>query len=157
MTKLGSLSIRRLSVSLFIGTAISSAADAKPGGRGPVSHSRQVAFELTFASRDLIWLDDPASPTASVYLKPRARPIATALCVSTLVEDCVSPSRRDFHEAHIETGDRTHNVYAVASGGERDKPIEGRYSIDFARFDDNGNTQHNATSFVVESPKSPRT
>jgi len=109
-----------LSLGLFIiagGVNAAQALDAPV--RRDLSYSRQVIFELTYRNRDLIWLGDPASPTASVYLKRNARPIATDLCVSTLVKDNVSSSRRYFHEARIATKNGVRNVYALTSRREK--------------------------------------
>lgn len=95
--------------------------DAEVARRAPVSFDRQVTFELTFANGDLIWLGDPASPTASVYPKPGARPIATDLWVTTVVQDSMSPKRRYFHEARIASEKGIRKVYAFTK--EREKQI----------------------------------
>lgn len=98
----------------------------------PVDHfRRQVTFELTYSHRDLIWLGDPASPTASLYIKPGARPVASDLCVTTLIESSQSPGRRYLREARIAAGERQHTVYAFTKFGERAVGIiddQGRFS-----------------------------
>ena len=83
-----------------------------------VTFARQVTFELTFANRDVIWVGDPASPTALAYAKPNARPIATDVCVSTIVEDHESPPRRYLREARI-AGDNPRRVYAFTKDREK--------------------------------------
>ncbi len=112
-----SLLIPCLSSAFIIG--VSNPANSQHELRSSASFTRQVTFELTFANRDLIWLGDPASPTASVYPKPNARPIATDLCVNTLIKDNVSSSRRYFHEARIATENGLRNVYAFTSRREK--------------------------------------
>ena len=96
-----------------------------------ITFARQVTFELTYANRDLIWLGDPASPTALAYAKPDARPIATDAYVTTVVEDHKSPFRRYFREARIAPHGNTRNVYAFTQ--DREKLIgtiddQGRFS-----------------------------
>lgn len=118
MKSLNSISIRSV-FALFTIMGMTSANGADHGARNALSFSRQVIFELTFYNRDLIWLGDPASPTASVYLKPGTHPIATDLCVKTLVQDNVSPSRRYFYEARIATENGSRKVYAYSSKREK--------------------------------------
>jgi hypothetical protein len=116
--------LRCLSIQfLFLGSAMVvgtvGGADSQSEHRSGIAHARQVTFELTFANRDLIWLGDPASPTASVYPKRGAHPIASDLCVSAEIEDNVSPKRRYFHEARIATEDAIRKVYAFTKQGEK--------------------------------------
>ena len=104
---------------------------AKQQDSPDIAFSRQVTFELTFSNQDMIWLGDPASPTASAYPRPGAQPIATDMCVRTLVEDNASPSRRYFNEARIVKQDAVRKVYAFTS--KREKVIgsidsQGRFS-----------------------------
>ena len=80
---------------------------------------RQVAFKLTFANRDLVWLGDPASPGALVYVRPGARPIATDAHVTTLTKSHASPSRHYLHESRIAPGDDEHIVYAFTPQREK--------------------------------------
>lgn len=87
---------------------------------GGASIVRQIDFKLTFANRDLVWHGDPASPTALVYVQPGARPIATDVQVTTLVERPAGPSRRTMHEARV-THDSTRVVYAFTR--EREKIV----------------------------------
>jgi len=81
--------------------------------------TRKVVFELTYANRDLIWFGDPASPTALVYAKPGARPIATDMHVTTLVECNRSPGRHYMHEARIAADNQTRIVYAFTEDCEK--------------------------------------
>lgn len=85
----------------------------------PVSFSRRVAFELTYLNRDLIWVGDPVSPTASAYAKPDARPIATDFYVTTTTENHESPSRHYFREARIATEGNVRTVYAFTASREK--------------------------------------
>lgn len=105
------------------------AAELRAGAAATIA--RQVTFELTFANRDLFWFGDPASPTALVYVKPGARPIATDLHVTTLTKSNASPSRRYVDEARIAAENDTHVVYAFTR--EREKVVgtideQGRFS-----------------------------
>lgn len=111
----------RVLLSIVVGTicGISNPPNMQADDADTVSFSRQITFELTFANRDLIWLGDPASPTTSLYPKPGARPIATDLCVSTLIHDNVSPRRRYFHEARIATESGIRKVYAYTRQREK--------------------------------------
>ena len=131
MLSMHTLSIRILFLGLLCTNGMSHATAVEQNDQGTVSYSRQVTFELTFANRDMIWLGDPASPTTSVYPKPGARPIATDMCVTTLVEDNSSPRRRYFREARIAGDSGQQNVYAFTS--KREKIIgtivdQGRFS-----------------------------
>ena len=118
MTHCCFLSSRILSFGLLVFSGFSAAVAAEQNDRG-VSFSRQVTFELTYANQDMIWLGDPASPTASAYPKPRARPIATDLCVSTAVEDREPRGRRFFREARITVENGVRKVYAFTSKREK--------------------------------------
>jgi hypothetical protein len=131
MSPLHSLSPRLLLLGLLCINGLFSATAIATDGPGGVSVNRQVTFELTFANQDLIWLGDPASPTASVYPKPGARPIATDMCVSTLSKNHSAPRRRYFQEARIAVVNGQRNVYAFTS--QREKLIgtidaQGRFS-----------------------------
>src|SRR5262245_30228330 len=81
--------------------------------------TRQAKFELTFANRDLIWFGDPASPTAMVYPKPGARPIATGFWVVTVREDDKSRGRRYMREARIAADKDGRKVYAFTKQREK--------------------------------------
>lgn len=78
-----------------------------------------VTFELTYANGDLIWLGDPASPAAMLYLKPAAQPIATDMHVRTLREFQQSPQRRYMREARIVADGQTRIVHAFTSQREK--------------------------------------
>jgi len=119
MTVLHLRSLRVLAWGLILAGGIAPATAAERHERGAVSFARQVTFELTFANRDLIWLGDPASPTALAYPKPGARPIATDLYVTTLVEDHESPGRRYFGEARIAADKDGRKVYAFTQNREK--------------------------------------
>jgi hypothetical protein len=86
---------------------------------GAITFTRQVTFRLTYANRDLIWLGDPASPTASAYIKPEARPIATDVYVTTIVEDHRTPVRHYFREARIAGDNNARSVYAFTPNREK--------------------------------------
>jgi hypothetical protein len=101
--------------------------------------ARTVTFDLTFANRDLIWIGDPGSPAALVYVKPGARPIATDLCVRTLVESTGSPGRRYLNEARITGNAKARDVYAFTK--EREKLIGAIDDQD--RFSANAFYRHN--------------
>ena len=92
MTILRLLLIQVLSWGLTLINGNFHATAAEQRGTGTVTFNRQAKFELTFANRDLIWLGDPGSPAASVYLKPGARPIATDFWAVTINEDDKSAS-----------------------------------------------------------------
>ena len=116
---------------LILTSGIAHATAAERHDRGAVSFARQVTFELTYADRDLIWLGDPASPTALAYPKPGARPIATDLYVTTLAEDRESPGRRYFGEARIAADKDGRKVYAFTQNREKVIGIinaQGRFS-----------------------------
>jgi hypothetical protein len=113
------LSIRLLLLGLVFISGLAGVTAVEQHDHGAVSFARRITFELTFANRDLIWFGDPASPTTSVYLKPGAHPMATDLCVSTLVENNESPSRHYFREARITKDNGNHNVYAFTSQCEK--------------------------------------
>lgn len=105
------------------------ASDAK----APASdaYSRQAIFKLTFANRDLIWLGDPASPTALLYVKPGAKPIAADFHVRTLFETSRSPARRFMREARVVPDKGRRIVHAFTQ--QREKVIgaiddQGRFS-----------------------------
>lgn len=119
MKKLYLVLIRCLYFGFAIVLGFPNASGAEPIDRGLISFSRQVIFKLTFANSDLIWFGDPASPTSLAYPKPDARPIATDLCVNTLISDSKSPKRRYFHEARTVTENGVHNVYAFTSQREK--------------------------------------
>lgn len=87
----------------------------------PVGVTRQGTFKLTFAHADLIWLADPASPSATFQIKPAARPIATDFHITTRVADHRTPARRYFREARLVATDRGHEVRAFTR--EREKII----------------------------------
>jgi len=91
---------------------------AEQNDRG-VTYDRHVTFELTFANQDMIWVGDPASPTASAYPKPGVRPIATDFCITTTVTDREPRGRRYFHEARIAEEDGIRRVYAFTSKREK--------------------------------------
>ena len=110
-----------ISLCLFAVTPFANANATQQGNPPGVTFTRQITFQLTFSHDDMVWLGDPASPTASVYPKPDAHPIATDMCVRTLAKDLVSPSRRYLHEARIAKGTSQRNVYAFTS--EREKMI----------------------------------
>ncbi|MEO2049639.1 MAG: hypothetical protein ABGX16_24030 [Pirellulales bacterium] len=112
---------RLISLCLLAVIPIANANATKQGDPSGVAFTHQITFQLTFSHEDMIWLGDPASPTASVYPKPDARPIATDLCVRTLAKDHLSPNRRYLHEARIAKGTSQRNVYAFTS--EREKMI----------------------------------
>lgn len=80
--------------------------------------TRQLTFKLTYLDRDLVWLGDPASPTALVYPRPGARPIATDVCVTSLTTTKPKPARRYMREARI-TPSPERTVYAFTNDGER--------------------------------------
>ncbi len=82
---------------------------------------RQVTFEMTFANCDLIWLGDPASPSALVYIAPDAQPIATDVWVTTLSRNTGSPVRRYMDEARIVMDESERQVLAFTR--EREKMI----------------------------------
>ncbi|MEX0610476.1 MAG: hypothetical protein WD229_00020, partial [Pirellulales bacterium] len=119
MTVLHFLSIQVLSWGLIFTSGIAHATAAERHGHGTISFARQVTFELTYANRDLIWLGDPASPTAVVYAKPAAQPIATDFYVSTLIENHGSPCRRYFREARIAADNNARKVYAFTENREK--------------------------------------
>lgn len=88
----------------------------------PAVTSNSAAFKLTFAHRDLIWHGDPASPTACVYVKPGARPIATDFFLRTSsFSNDEAPTRRWMHEARIANDQGRRTVLAFTS--QREKPI----------------------------------
>ncbi len=100
------------------------------GESPPRSCSRQVRFQLSFAQKDLIWHGDPASPTATVFIRPGARPIATDLQLTTLTERHDRPHRRYVTEARIASAPPPRTVYAFTS--QREKVVgvvdaEGRF------------------------------
>lgn len=103
------------SVTLFIelGSMHAESADQSLGVE------REVKFELTFSNSDLIWLGDPASPNALIYLKMGAKPIATDLCVTTLTQNTQSPARRYMREARVATVEGRKTVYAFTKNSER--------------------------------------
>ena len=109
---------RHLFLSAFVAFSLSLAANAADG-EDKITYTREVTFELTFAQSDLVWLGDPASPTAAVYPKPGAQPIATDACVTTVSSDPVSPPRRYYREARIADVDGTRTVYAFTSRREK--------------------------------------
>lgn len=109
MTKRG-LSVLACFLVAAGGRMQSRAADEPPTHDDSVT--RQATFKLTFANHDLVWFGDPASPTATVYPKPGARPIATDCYVTTLTERWRSPSRRYLHESRIVTDGELPVVYA---------------------------------------------
>ena len=78
-----------------------------------------MTFELTFANRDLVWLGDPGSPTAMVYIQTGARPIATDLVVTTLVESHQTLRRNYMHEARIAGDEESRVVYAFTKNREQ--------------------------------------
>ncbi|MBX7165013.1 MAG: hypothetical protein K1X74_01570 [Pirellulales bacterium] len=82
---------------------------------------RQVTFELTFAQRDLVWLGDPGSPTATVSIRQGSRPLATDVCVATSTMNSDAANRRYLREARIveQGGNRT--VHAFTR--ERELPV----------------------------------
>jgi hypothetical protein len=88
---------------------------------GGADGERSIAFDLTFAAGDVSWLGDPASPTATVFVRPGARPVAMDACVRTLDAAAVSPARRYFTEARVAKGDGGLNVFAFTR--EREKLI----------------------------------
>lgn len=102
---------------LTSGIAHTRAADPQDRGTNPVS--RKVTFELTYSNRDLVWHGDPASPTALVYVKPGAKPIATDMHVTKLVESNESPCRRYLREARIAAADHARVVYAFTKAREK--------------------------------------
>ena len=112
----------RLHVAFLAGIIIASGATGAMGQRQAMSHerwTRQVTFKLSFLNRDLIWLGDPASPTALCYPKPGARPIATDAFVTTRQETKAAPARRYFNEARVATEDGRGVVYAFTNQGEK--------------------------------------
>ncbi len=94
-------------------------ARAEAHEQGPRTFSRQVSFELTFASRDLLWQGDPGSPTALAYVKPGAQPVATDVQVTKLTESSESPYRRYMTESRIAAGSPTRTVYAFTKLREK--------------------------------------
>ena len=131
MTVLHCFSIQALFWATIFIIGIAHTTTAEPTDAGGRYFRRQVTFELTYANRDLTWFGDPASPAALAYVKPGARPIATDLYVTTVVEDHRSPSRRYFREARIVADSNTRKVYAFTN--EREKLIgaiddQGRFS-----------------------------
>jgi len=92
---------------------------AERHAREPISYARRAMFELTYANRDLVWVGDPASPTAMAYAKPHTRPIATDFHVITVVEDHQSPYRHYFREARIAEEDNVRKVHAFTSKREK--------------------------------------
>lgn len=94
--------------------------------------SREAEFRLTYANDDLTWLGDPASPTALVYPKPSARPLATDFCVTTLIEAENATARRYLREARI-TADREVRAFTTAR------------ELAIGRVDDSGKFEPNAT------------
>ncbi|HEY2839487.1 MAG TPA: hypothetical protein VGJ26_10070, partial [Pirellulales bacterium] len=114
---------------LALAGAVERASAAEPAA-GADMFSRKVSFKLTYANRDLVWDGDPGSPTAIVYPKLAARPIATDVCVTTNLISNGSPARRYMREARIAGDDSSRTVYAFTK--EREKAIgvvdkEGRF------------------------------
>jgi hypothetical protein len=81
--------------------------------------TRQVTFKLSYANRDLIWLGDPASPTALVYIRPGARPIATDVCVTTLATSHAAGHKRYLREARLVDQGHSRAVHAFTDHGEK--------------------------------------
>lgn len=104
---------------ILAGSSFAVAAD--PARSTASSIKRQFEFELTFANRNLVWLGDPASPTASAQVKPGARPIATDACVTTNVESHQLAGRRYLREARITTEGNQRTVRAFTA--QREVPI----------------------------------
>lgn len=131
MSTLKFLSIQVLYWGLILASGIAHATAAERDEHGTHSFAREVTFQLTYANRDLIWFGDPASPTASVYVKPDARPLATDFYVSTLAETYESPCRRYFREARIAADNNIQTVYAFTENREKVIGIideQGRFS-----------------------------
>lgn len=139
MTVLFLRSLRVLAWGFVLTSGIAHAKAAERHERGAISFARQVTFELTYANRDVIWLGDPASPTALAYPKPGTRPIATDLFVTTLAEDRESPGRRYMREARIVADNNTLKVYAFTQNREKDIGAvdgQGRFSPNVAYEND---------------------
>ena len=102
---------------LLVGVATTAVVAEEKSSRA--SFAREVIFDLTFKNRDLVWLGDPASPTALVYVKPGATPIATDAHVKTLVERKDSPGRQYLREARIDASQSPHTVYAFTKEKEQ--------------------------------------
>ncbi len=81
--------------------------------------SRSVTFELTFANSDLVWRGDAASPTAQIFVKPGAKPVATDAQVTTLAEQSEKPGRRYMREARIANENGAKTVYAFTAQREK--------------------------------------
>ncbi len=81
--------------------------------------TREVTFELTYQNRDLVWLGDPASPTALVYPRPGALPIATDVQVTTRSERHESPVRQYHRDARIVLDNGVRQVRAFTSQREQ--------------------------------------
>ena len=115
MTHVNHRSIQALALGLVLGVGLSTAS-AKSGDD---TFKQQVTFEVTYSNKDLVWLGDPASPTALVYPKPGARPIATDMHVTKLTESTNSPARRTMDEARIVVDKETRTVFAFTSNREQ--------------------------------------
>ena len=119
MTIVHSLLIHLFSCGLLLTIGIARVAEADGIVRSAKSFARQSTFRLTFANRDLIWLGDPASPTATMYVNPAARPIATDFYVETRVESSEPLGRRYMREARIAADGEARSVYAFTEQCEK--------------------------------------
>lgn len=111
-------SIRCVCWGLILARGAAGAAAAPPADQRSASIARRATLELTFANRDLIWLGDPASPTAQVFVKPDARPTATDFYVTKRVESRESPFRHYFREARIAVENKVRQVRAFTQQRE---------------------------------------
>lgn len=89
------------------------------GDEPPTTYAREVKFKLTFAKDDLIWLGDPASPTAQVFIRPGALPIARDAHIRTLTTTWNAAARRYMREARVFAQGAERVVHAFTSQTER--------------------------------------
>jgi hypothetical protein len=119
MISLRLVSVPVLAWGIILNNSHTHATAAEQGNASAVTFNRQAKFELTFANRDLIWIGDPGSPAALVYLKPGVRPIATDFWVVTVSEDYKSRGRHYMREARIAGDKDTRKVYAFTKHREK--------------------------------------
>jgi hypothetical protein len=119
MTSVYFLSFQALAWGLVFIAGSTHAATAGHVDAGGESINRRITFKLTFANRDLIWFGDPGSPTALMYPKPRARPTATDVHITTTLEERWSRGRHYLREARVAVGDNSQTVYAFTKNGEK--------------------------------------